>query len=516
MKKSNKKGFTIVELVIVIAVIAILAAVLIPTFSGLVKKANLSSDKQAVRQMNIALAADEAKNGKPANLTKAREVLVAAGYAGDYLKPVTAGHAFFWSQDLNIIGLIDLETPTEVNGTKVSDYSLAYPTDNADATNAFGKYFNNWFNLSKYDEAISEKVSNAIKNATNGVISITDLESSDSDVSAGGLTFQEVVAYCSTSGAKLDGCEIKLPETAENKKIELDVKSYGRINELKGKIVGADSGTTIVVKNLDAVHDVKGNGEGYLLADYVEKKEDIHKQKVGTAFINYLGEGGLVENITIEYDQQVAPNDPGNKYTYYGGVVGFLNGGTVKNCTVTGTIQQYNRVGGIVGFAIGGNIENCSVENLTMKIWKSANDTTGWYTYAGGIVAFAGKEYETATTLTIKNCTVSNLKVEFAGYSKLGTEGTSVKGKINVSGSIIGCADANTKAEYTVVIDSCTVNGYTANSNVDSNVIDYIGANGGNAFDSLTEGILYKDKIKVADVTTDGNKTTYVFVKTSE
>ena len=48
IKRNNKKGFTIVELVIVIAVIAILAAVLIPTFSGIVKKANLSADQQAV------------------------------------------------------------------------------------------------------------------------------------------------------------------------------------------------------------------------------------------------------------------------------------------------------------------------------------------------------------------------------------------------------------------------------------------------------------------------------------
>ena len=43
-KRKNKKGFTIVELVIVIAVIAILAAVLIPTFSSLIKKANESAD----------------------------------------------------------------------------------------------------------------------------------------------------------------------------------------------------------------------------------------------------------------------------------------------------------------------------------------------------------------------------------------------------------------------------------------------------------------------------------------
>ena len=44
MKKNNKKGFTIVELVIVIAVIAILAAVLIPTFSSIIKKAKISND----------------------------------------------------------------------------------------------------------------------------------------------------------------------------------------------------------------------------------------------------------------------------------------------------------------------------------------------------------------------------------------------------------------------------------------------------------------------------------------
>ena len=44
----NRKGFTIVELVIVIAVIAILAAVLIPTFSGVIQKANESSSLQTV------------------------------------------------------------------------------------------------------------------------------------------------------------------------------------------------------------------------------------------------------------------------------------------------------------------------------------------------------------------------------------------------------------------------------------------------------------------------------------
>ena len=49
MKRNNKKGFTIVELVIVIAVIAILAAVMIPTFGGIISSANESSRDQKAR-----------------------------------------------------------------------------------------------------------------------------------------------------------------------------------------------------------------------------------------------------------------------------------------------------------------------------------------------------------------------------------------------------------------------------------------------------------------------------------
>ena len=46
MKKMNKKGFTIVELVIVIAVIAVLAGVMIPTFTGILNTAHESAALQ--------------------------------------------------------------------------------------------------------------------------------------------------------------------------------------------------------------------------------------------------------------------------------------------------------------------------------------------------------------------------------------------------------------------------------------------------------------------------------------
>ena len=49
MNKKFKKAFTITELVIVIAVIAILAAVLIPTFSTVISKTNESAAMQECR-----------------------------------------------------------------------------------------------------------------------------------------------------------------------------------------------------------------------------------------------------------------------------------------------------------------------------------------------------------------------------------------------------------------------------------------------------------------------------------
>ncbi|MBQ4273497.1 MAG: type II secretion system protein [Clostridia bacterium] len=61
MKKMNKKGFTIVELVIVIAVIAILAAVMIPTFGGIIEKANESDALQTAKNTYTNLLIE--KNG---------------------------------------------------------------------------------------------------------------------------------------------------------------------------------------------------------------------------------------------------------------------------------------------------------------------------------------------------------------------------------------------------------------------------------------------------------------------
>ena len=50
----NNKGFSLVELIVVIAIMAILAAVAIPTFSGFITKAKISNDVSFVNDVTYA------------------------------------------------------------------------------------------------------------------------------------------------------------------------------------------------------------------------------------------------------------------------------------------------------------------------------------------------------------------------------------------------------------------------------------------------------------------------------
>ena len=101
MKNNRKKGFTIVELVIVIAVIAILVSILIPTFSGLITKANMTADASTVKTFNTYLAADEVENGKPQTMTQVVEVMDKYGYNLENFRLSVSGNKLLWNQDTN-------------------------------------------------------------------------------------------------------------------------------------------------------------------------------------------------------------------------------------------------------------------------------------------------------------------------------------------------------------------------------------------------------------------------------
>ena len=108
MKTQNKKrGFTIIELVIVVTVIAILSAVLIPTFAGIIKKSRLSADQQAVRGINLELAA--ADDEDLANLESVEAYLESLGYTIENYKPVSKNYRLAYAPSLKKVVLVNDE-----------------------------------------------------------------------------------------------------------------------------------------------------------------------------------------------------------------------------------------------------------------------------------------------------------------------------------------------------------------------------------------------------------------------
>ena len=98
MKKSNgkRRGFTLVELVIVIAVIAILAAILVPVFSGVIKSANVAKYQASVNAMNTQLVSEAAATGIDYyTISTVRQLLSDSNFD---LDGIPEGHSLWYDQ----------------------------------------------------------------------------------------------------------------------------------------------------------------------------------------------------------------------------------------------------------------------------------------------------------------------------------------------------------------------------------------------------------------------------------
>ena len=108
----SRKAFTIVEMVIVIAVIAILATVLVPTISGVIQMANHSADTQFAASLNVQLALWQVENRPIANEYDLKEAI--NHYYGDladdgnYFASMTAksakqGYQFWYAYNKGVV-----------------------------------------------------------------------------------------------------------------------------------------------------------------------------------------------------------------------------------------------------------------------------------------------------------------------------------------------------------------------------------------------------------------------------
>ena len=142
IKKAIKKGFTLVELVVVIAVIAILAATSVGVYFGMLESANRSADEAAVVQMNKILLLEDTL-GDVDSIFDVHEALERNGlYAEDYTA-LSKGHRFYFDSNEKKILLVNDEN------------KVVYPEDQAGKDHEHCQWYS--LNLSIATEKITEE-----------------------------------------------------------------------------------------------------------------------------------------------------------------------------------------------------------------------------------------------------------------------------------------------------------------------------------------------------------------------
>ena len=135
--KNTKKGFTLVELLVVIAIVAILATVAIIGYTSFLDKADESADIYAVRQMNTVL---QANVEKPTTIIQVSKLLKSNGFnVEDGIVPLYEGRSFYWYKPANLMvyvneegGKFELVYPENIEGFPASknDDCQTMPTVN--------------------------------------------------------------------------------------------------------------------------------------------------------------------------------------------------------------------------------------------------------------------------------------------------------------------------------------------------------------------------------------------------
>ena len=476
----NKKGFTLVELVIVIAVIAILAGVMIGTFASVVKKAKESAKMQemtAQKQEQIAndidqklknaewlgwtdfeekladVMADTFKQAKidGNNVKEAVNDAVEKAFA-KYASSIGTSNTGLTEEQVKYIvetalskvsysgvtaeqvkaivnnAVSGTSTLTKAQVQAIVDAAAAKNLTLAQVTAAITEATKDLAKTDKVEDrfsAIEKNLTASIKNLKDSTLKESDIEALLAKYITNGeakgdytwynasattmeVTSADQVVALSTlakGGTSFAGKKVELPA-----KVDLTTTDFQPIMDFDGTLSGKSSTEKAeITVNVTPVWNTLDGRNGKTMMNYLKTDvENLRKDAVGYGFVASLVDGGVVENVNVVLAVDNTGKDPGNRYTYFGGIVGFLDGGTIRNCTVSGSIKAYNRIGGVVGYAKSGTIENVNVDNLTIESMVGENSNTG-YSVAGGLIGYAS-----AGTVAIKNCTV-NATLKVAG-----------------------------------------------------------------------------------------------------
>ena len=446
MKASKKRGFTIIELVIVIAVIAILAAVLIPTFANIIQKANVANDVALARNMNTILIADEATNGRSTDMYDVLIALEQGGFKLENLNPRADGNVFAWDKANNQIVYLDKKNPDkpifqakEIGNNKGDLYITTRKAEVFADYPGYSYYF-----ASDISGNITLDEGSCLDTgefALNGDVSVV----TKNDVEIHG-TINGTITVDSTSGKitnySVVGKKVVIKNTAATSYHERGHVAAMEIqNSLTGKVVLENDAYVETLTNNGTNGKVESKGYVKAVDDNSSDKESV-KPTTGNEYVMEIG----------TYDQLVNFRNKVNAGASYSGM-------TVK---LTADIDISERAWTPIGAAYRDKIDanakvfqgtfdgqNHKITGLTntgfkiSSVYSGKNDTTP-HEYKEYVFGLFGSVYNA----TIKNIVMANVNIDLACDEKEKVVGDSV-------GAIVGFAAGDETTGVT--IENCKV-----------------------------------------------------------
>lgn len=469
--KKLKKAFTLTELVIVIAVIAILAAVLIPTYTSLVRKANISADIQLAGTLNTKIS----EAGNITDMEELLEVLDASGYGLEKFNPTTEGYRFVWDETTNQIILLDEQFNVVKNAKDYSEstwelwLTVKNPSEVVTTTRMNFNYYlatnytGNFLvtTLSDFDTGSQTLTGNlSIDTLVSGTANISGtingtltIDAVNANIIHNGMVKDVVVENVNSSSYQEFGYVSNSLQIQAGNAI---VKSGAIVNTFNNlsAIVSQNQGvilnytqpaatTTSKITNTGLISEVDDAVNASVV---IAQNVDTYTYNIGTLsalldFRDLVNSGATFDGITVKLTSDInvttitdwTPIGSGTNVNgtqnYFAGTFDGTNGlgvYAIQNLKMTSATYdkgfayssdglsnpQYQRYSyGFFGAVIGGTLQNFEIQNANINI--TAENVTNRYTYIGIVAGYLQADFDATAKKQIADTgVISNVSVD--------------------------------------------------------------------------------------------------------